>query len=187
MLIEQGTISTEPISRADAKTHLQIEHTGDDDYIDDLISSARSHLESLTHRAFTNRTVTLIVDSADVQNGQLVLPWPKLVSIDTFEYYSSDLQTLTDVPAANYTTIGSDPGTLVAINGGFTSSRYEYTWKITMTCGYGGTMPPDVLAAMRSILYILYHFPGSISTGQLIRELGTSYDNLIVPLRHIVP
>ncbi len=46
---------TEPVSLAEAKLHLRVEHSDEDGYITALISSAREYAESFTNRLIAPR------------------------------------------------------------------------------------------------------------------------------------
>ncbi|HEY3273473.1 MAG TPA: head-tail connector protein [Methanocella sp.] len=54
--------ATEPVSLADAKKHLNVEHTDDDPYITDLIVAARERAEGYANMAFITQTWDLIMD-----------------------------------------------------------------------------------------------------------------------------
>ncbi|MBV8782415.1 MAG: phage head-tail connector protein [Phycisphaerae bacterium] len=55
--------TTEPMTLAQAKAHLRITFTNDDDYIADLITAARVMLEDLTHRQFMSATIQQTFDA----------------------------------------------------------------------------------------------------------------------------
>lgn len=50
--------ASEPVSTADAKTHLRVDSSSEDSYIAGLVSAARSHAETYTKRAFVSATRT---------------------------------------------------------------------------------------------------------------------------------
>jgi len=86
--------ATEPVTLAEAKTHLRIDHTAEDDYIEDfLIPAARRYAETLTQRAFITQTWVLRLNGFGVD--PIFLPRPPLVSITSITYtdISGDSQT----------------------------------------------------------------------------------------------
>jgi uncharacterized phiE125 gp8 family phage protein len=54
--------ASEPISIAEAKDHLRIDHDDEDDYIDGLIQMAREQVESDCARALMTQTRVLTLD-----------------------------------------------------------------------------------------------------------------------------
>ena len=60
------TVSTppnaEPVSTAEAKTHLRVDGTDEDTYIDKLIAVARRHVEHVTRRALITQSVQMTLD-----------------------------------------------------------------------------------------------------------------------------
>lgn len=53
----------EPVSRAEAKAHLRVEHDAEDAYIESLITSAREYVESRCSRALVTQTLRLHLDA----------------------------------------------------------------------------------------------------------------------------
>ena len=80
--------ATEPVTLAEAKAHLRIDHTAEDDYIEDfVIPAARRYAETLTQRAFITQTWILRMNGFGVD--PIVLPRPPLVSITSIAYTDS--------------------------------------------------------------------------------------------------
>lgn len=85
--------AVEPISRTDAKAHLRVDSTADDDLIDTLIRVARQQCETMTRRSLITTTWTLTLDSFPTT---FYLPRPPLQSVASIKYYDTagDQQTL---------------------------------------------------------------------------------------------
>lgn len=75
--------AVEPVTVAEAKTHLRVDHADDDVYIAALIAAARETVENWTNRSLTNQTYELVQDG-----------WP---AGDTFYLPRSPLQSVTSV------------------------------------------------------------------------------------------
>lgn len=54
--------ASEPVSLAEAKAHLVVEHSSDDTLISTLITSARRHVEARTHRGLVRQQWRLTLD-----------------------------------------------------------------------------------------------------------------------------
>lgn len=77
--------AVEPISTAEAKDHLRVDISADDDYIDALISTARHYCEQATGRAFVNQTLTGGL-TAWPWDDVIMLPYAPLVSVTSIAY-----------------------------------------------------------------------------------------------------
>ena len=71
--------SEEPITLAEAKLHLRVEHNADDSLITALISTARQAAESRTHRALISRQFRLTLEN---WQDSIELPNPPLISVE---------------------------------------------------------------------------------------------------------
>jgi uncharacterized phiE125 gp8 family phage protein len=67
---------TEPVSLAQAKAFLRVEHGDDDDLITSLIAAARARVEALTRRALIVQTWRLVRDAWPGDGRLPVLPAP---------------------------------------------------------------------------------------------------------------
>lgn len=54
--------SAEPVTVAEAKTHLRVDGSDDDTYIGALVTAARQHVEHVTSRALVTQTLALTLD-----------------------------------------------------------------------------------------------------------------------------
>src|SRR4051812_14255213 len=85
--------NTEPVTLAEAKTHLRVTAADDDTYITALIKGARQHCEVVLNRALLQQDWDLFFDCfPDV----IRVPMPPLQSITSVKYIdlSGTLQTL---------------------------------------------------------------------------------------------
>jgi uncharacterized phiE125 gp8 family phage protein len=135
--------ASEPVTTAEAKSHLRVDITDDDTLIASYVQAARLFCESYTGRSFVRRTYRADVpDFAD----QIVLPGRPIISITSIKYYN------TDSPSV-LTTLDSGVYALVhnCIN-----RNYGETWEsvypradaveITYIAGYAPTSSPEVEA-----------------------------------------
>lgn len=89
----------EPVTRADAKTYLVIEHTAHDDLVDSLIKAARQHVEERLNRVIIRQKWRLYFD--DFPEVMKLEPWT-VREIDQIQYEDTDGNTQT-VSSSIYT------------------------------------------------------------------------------------
>jgi uncharacterized phiE125 gp8 family phage protein len=82
-------VSTEPVSLAEAKTHMKVEEDAEDSLILDLISAAREYCESFTRRTIATQTLETYCDSFP-HCDHIKLPMPPLRSVTSVKYTDSD-------------------------------------------------------------------------------------------------
>lgn len=91
----QGTVTVvtapaeEPVSLAEAKLDLRVDHSDEDELIEEYITAAREHVENVTWKALVTQTLEAAFD-AWPQGSELVLPRPPLQSVASVTYTDSD-------------------------------------------------------------------------------------------------
>lgn len=68
--------AVEPVSLAEAKAFLRVEHTDDDDVIEALVSASRVHIETQTRRALITQAWRLSLDAWPEEGRVPVVPGP---------------------------------------------------------------------------------------------------------------
>lgn len=98
MIVERTLdASVEPITLAEAKAHLRVSHDDENSLIESLIKSARMYSEGFLRRAILLQKWVIKLDSFPADDGPIVLPYPPLQQVETFQYVDTagDSQTLT--------------------------------------------------------------------------------------------
>lgn len=102
--------SVEPVSVAEIKQHLRIDHDDDDTMLAAMITAAREEVEHRLERACARQTVQLLLDEF---LPDIPLPMPPLVSVLSVTYAAADGSTGT-VESTDYTTdVGQEPSWLL--------------------------------------------------------------------------
>jgi|TARA_R110000787_G_scaffold30816_4_gene82298 uncharacterized phiE125 gp8 family phage protein len=162
--------ATEPVTLAEAKTHLRIDHTAEDGYIEDfVIPAARRYAETLTHRAFIAQTWILRLNGFGVD--PIFLPRPPLVSITSIAYtdISGDSQTwsasatgyVLEKPAGEY---AMNASVRPAYSMSYPTTRNDVdSVVLTYVAGYGsaGVVPVGVKQGVLMLVDDLYSNRGS--------------------------
>jgi uncharacterized phiE125 gp8 family phage protein len=188
----------EPISLADARSHLRLDATGnppahpDDALVTALITTARQHLDGpsgILGRALMTQTWRLDLPAFPTGETPILLPLPPLQSIVSIVYRDAD-GVLTTMAATLYETARTDWGQ------GLVRPVYGEVWptardqpdavSITFVAGYGGAsaVPAPLVAAMKLHIGLLYENREAAST-KAMSDLPLAYDALIAPFRMV--
>lgn len=187
-LVVTSAPSVEPLTRAQAKRHLNVPDTfvDDDSYIDRLIVGARRRVESITGRALVTQTIRWTLDGFPCHI--LDLPRAPLASVSSVTYYDAN-GTLTTMSASDYQV---DASSLL----GRLSPAPSTTWPttqaeklaavaITFVAGYGDAdaVPEDLKDAMRLLIGTAYAFREDTISGTIVAKLPRAAEDLVAPYR----
>jgi uncharacterized phiE125 gp8 family phage protein len=100
-MIRVITAPTEyPVSLAEAKAALLVDHDQDDALIARLVAAATEEAETLAARSLCTRTVELVLDAWPA-GGSILLEYPPVQSVTSITYYDDDNAAAT-MPGADY-------------------------------------------------------------------------------------
>jgi len=88
MLTQLSAPESYPVSLADVKEHLKVEHSDEDDLITSYIATATSICEVRTGRAFVEQTWKYHL--SEFPDSKLYLPKPPLMSVTHIKYYDAE-------------------------------------------------------------------------------------------------
>jgi len=147
--------SVEPMTKAEVKLHLRVDHTTDDTLIDSLIIAARQRVENVTWRALVTQTLELTLD-AWPEGNKIDLPRPPLQSVTSVTYTDSAGAAVV-WGSANYQVITQGtPGRIVPAYGVSWPSvtlRAANGIAVRYVAGYGlAAAVPDLLKAAIKLL-----------------------------------
>jgi len=177
--------ASQPITLAEAKLHLRVDHTDDDDLITAQIEAATEHVESVIGRSLVDRT--LRVDLPHFHD-EIVLNGPPVQSITQVQYYDTDnaLQTL----ATSAYTLDKPAYTMRRVYQQTYPSVYvrHDAVQITYVAGYGtssspeGQVPRAIIAAIKMLLSEMYENRENSITG-LMYTKTSAVEMLLAPHR----
>ena len=166
--------ATTPISRAELKTHLRVDTTAEDDYIDAVILAATDYFEQRSWRQLITATYGLYLD--DFPTDYIEFPKAPLQSITSVQYVDTSGVTQTWSSALYEVDLKSEVGKLRPIDGeGFPGVDNVYNAvTITFKAGYGdaGTDVPDmILSTIKLIGAYFYENRQNILTTGSVSEI----------------
>jgi uncharacterized phiE125 gp8 family phage protein len=187
--------TVEPITLAEAKAHLRVDHTDDDTLISLLIKSARSHLDGKNGylgRALIQQTWDFIIDF--FPENEIRIPLPPLISVTSVIYLDAGGVEQT-VPVFDYTVDNvSEPGWVVpSTNGWPTPFEGINAVRIRFVAGYtpiadspvdlASNVPFAIKAAMLLLIGSLYANRENVVAGTVANELPWGVKQLLQPYR----
>lgn len=177
----------EPVSLAEAKQHLRVDHDADDTLIMRLIATARVDCENTARRCFVTQTRELVFESWPTSPG-FRLPMPPLQSIESITYKDQDGATQT-YPASSYFVYPNiEPGSVVLkLNASWPSVQLAPGPAITCryVAGYGlaVAVPEHYKSAMLLMIGHLYENREAVITGTVATALPLAVESLLTQER----
>jgi uncharacterized phiE125 gp8 family phage protein len=173
----------EPISLDEAKLHLRISHTTEDEMISRVIIAARNYCEDITGRALINRTITGV--SSEYPGSVITLPHSPLISIDSLKMTDSDGNTTTVSTDSYIVDTYAEPGQIVR--------KQSETWpvdslqevngvEVIYQAGYGtdaSDVPETIRQAMLLIIGHWYENREDVVIGQIPSRLPLAVNSLL--------
>lgn len=177
--------SVEPVTLYEAKMQLRIDESPDaehrdDDFVTELIETARLSCEEFQNRAYITQTWDLYLDAFPGED-YIEIPLPPLQSVTHLKYKDTagDLQTW---DSSNYVVdINQEPGRIALAYGISWPSTYAeiQAVQIRFVAGYGdaaSSVPGSVKSAIKLKVTELYENRGD---ADMREELGDRYGKVI--------
>lgn len=178
--------AVEPVTLAEAKTHLRVDGVAEDALIASLIITSRLHIEAALGIALIDQTWSYSLDRWP-RSRTVVLPLKPVRSVAQVRVWAADGSSTT-VPATSYLLDGfGSPPRLVWHGGALPlSGRSANGIEITVQAGYGATAA-DVPLPLRQALLLLiahwYEFRGPVEIGATEVEVPHTVSALLAPFR----
>lgn len=176
----------EPVSLAEAKAHLRVEHDDSDDTIAALIAGARVHVETQTRRALITQSWRLVRDRWPADGRIEVLPGP-LRQLTAVRVYKPDGSTQAIDPAAFAADKASVPAVVAFPPGALPQpGRVVAGIELDVSVGYGDeaeAAPGPLRQAIRILVAHWYENRGLVATGVAGAMLPETAAALLAPYR----
>ncbi len=160
--------SSEPITLAEAKLHLRVDFSTDDDLITSLIEASRRRCEAAIGQAFVTTVFDWYLDRwPSTERGayypRITIPVAPVASVASITYYDST-NTLQTWSSTEYDVSTGSPGRIGVGFGYVVPNVYSRldAFKIRFTAGYGSAsaVPANIKAAIKADLTNLYENRG---------------------------
>ena len=177
--------ATEPITLAEAKLHLRVDSSDDDDLITAQISAAREYVEAATGRALVQRTVALRLDAFPA--GDIVLPLGRAVSVSSIGYIDTAGAAQTLAGGLYSADVNAQPARIAPAYGESWPSTRAQTAAVTVTfvAGYGAAaaVPAAAVVAIKLLVAHWYESREAVVVGTISGPLPMAVDALCAALR----
>lgn len=178
---------SEPFTPAQAKAHLEVEHSDDDAMIDAFVAAARSSVEAVLKASLLPTVWTYKTDGFPLE---IRLPvGPVLDASLVVVKYIDDAGVEQTLATDDYQVSVGETGVIRAAYGKtWPSTRPEMdAVRVQFTAGWASAddVPRAILAALRLMMGHLYEHREAVNIGNITSELPLAYRNLLVPfIRH---
>ncbi len=181
--------TAEPILLDEAKDHCNVTRTDDqsNNYLSDLISVAREHVEQVTARAMLSQTLRLDLDDFP-ECDEIELRMPPVASVTHVKYYDSDnvLQTFS---SGDYVLDSSRtvPRIVLASTASWpTAYDRPNAVQVTYVAGYGahgGLVPAPLRHAMKLLIGHWHENREPVVVGMTANDVPLTVQRLLQPYR----
>jgi len=173
----------QPISLAEAKSQLRVEHNDDDTIISRLIGVAVAYVDATGALGACMMTQTW-GQWLGQNPGTVTLLLGPVQSVSAVKYYDVNNALQTDT-LSNYNILGTKTRTIVAPKNGFnwpTTFQRDDAIQIQYVCGYGGTsysVPQNVRHAMMMLVAHHYENRELELIGTISKTLPFGFDEML--------
>lgn len=195
--------AAKPLTLAEAKAHLRVDGSDDDDLITALIAAATAHIDGRDgwlNRALVSQTWDLTLDAFPGANrfnpyGAIQVPLPPLISVTSITYVDTAGATQTLSSSLYTVDVKSTPGRIVPAYGKTWPSTRDQVNAVTVrfVAGYAdsGASPADPAdnvpqAIKQAMLLMIGHWYANreaVNVGNVVNEMPISAAALLNPFR----
>ena len=182
--------AVEPISTADAKSHLRVDISDDDTYIDTLVAVARRTAERISRHALITQTWDLLLDAFPA-GDVLEIPLPPLQSVTYVQYTDDDGNTSTFAASSYQVDAEGTPGRIALDFGETWPADMLQTVagvRVRFVAGFGDAasdVPEDIIHAMKLMIGHWYENREDVTVGAVAREIPKASEFLLANYREL--
>lgn len=176
--------ANEPLSLADAKAHLRVDHSDEDTLINALIAAAREDAEDFRNQSFITQTWKLTLDVWPTEPDVIELPRGP-VSVTSVKYTDEDGNTSTFASSNYVEDLESEPARLaLKRSASWPSDTLQVVngIEVTYVAGYGddaSDVPAAVVEALKLMIGHYYENREATITGTIISRIPLGAQHLL--------
>ena len=177
-------LSAEPVTLAEMKSYLRVEHDDEDALIAQLLAAARRACESATRRAFIAQTWRLTRERWP-RDGQIDVALAPLISVTAARIRSVDGAETAIDPARFKVVAGAAPGLILARRP-LPAPAVDAMVELDIAAGYGSepsAVPGDLIEAVRRLAAQFYESRGIAQESAKEPSLPADVAALLAPHR----
>ena len=183
ILIEPPAI--EPVTLAEAKAHLRLTGTEDDDYVAAMITAARLQVESATRRVLIDQTWRIFRD--DWPPGGIVdLAVAPITSVAAVTVFDANGDPTELPPTAWRLDAASSPARLALVGATAAPSQPLNGIEIDVVAGYGASglaVPQPLRLAIMTLVARWYEDREGLAYGIVPSRVAVAFEALVAPYR----
>jgi uncharacterized phiE125 gp8 family phage protein len=175
----------EPVSLAEAKAHLRLTGTDDDDFVSALIVAARLQVETAIRRVLVDQTWRILRDDWP-RDGLVDLPIGPIRSVLEVIVYDADGAPVTLSPTAWALDAASTPARLKLLGTGPTPGRPLNGIEIDVVAGFGPSgleVPQPLRLAISMLVARWYENREGAGFGIVPSVVADAFEALVAPYR----
>ena len=173
---------SEPVTLAQAKEHLNVDHTDSDDYITRILKAARQYVEKRSGYQCMSASWALYLDEFP-SSAVIYIEKKPVTAISKVEYYATDDATeYTELSSSDYhTDIISGPARVKIEDTPSSVGDKLNAVKVSFTAGHSSAddVPENLKQAILVLLGHLYENRQEEITGTQINQLGKGFEYLL--------
>lgn len=177
-----------PVTLAQMKQHLRIDHDADDTYLTELADAATRHVEATSGHALIDRTLRQYVDQSDVNNRCVqISAWPvrAIVAVTAYDRLGDPL--LLDAADSSLKLQGGKA--CIFFDAGVSAIDMTNGLEVDFLAGHGESgidVPANIIRAILVLIAHWYEFRGVMTAGDASGLIPQGLDRLLAPVRRMV-
>jgi uncharacterized phiE125 gp8 family phage protein len=176
----------EPITTAEAKSHLKVDTDDEDTYIGTLIIAAREYAEGVLGRTLVSTRKQIKLDAFPENNGPIEIPLPPTIEIQSFAYINASGGSTSLVEDTDFKLVDggdNEPAKVVPCYGKSWPAARAEDDAVTIVFLAGWEDADDVPQSIKqAILLLVAHWfenRESVNIGNIVNEVPQGVDALL--------
>ena len=175
-----------PVSLAQIKRHLRLDHNEDDEYLIELAQAATLHVEAMIDQFLITRTVRQYIETMPASRSISLEAWP-IISIQEVRGYDLGGNPII-FQSRNFRFDNRfDPAALI-LNTSINFNAFSNGIEVDIIAGYGETgvdIPSNIIRAILVLIAHWYEFRGTLSPGDETSLIPKGLEALLAPLKKV--